>query len=131
MEEDIENNVIKGPWKKLQVKQPEDIEAELEMKMEFAEELTQELIVHMVQMCNDNKITISDGKLINDLGMIIEFTKGMVYRGMEIPYPTQNIVDRFVDVDKDNDGATHTDVNMEHLSRFIELFMLEDDNDSS
>ena len=26
LEEDIENNVIKGPWKKLHVKQPEDIE---------------------------------------------------------------------------------------------------------
>jgi|TARA_R110000823_G_scaffold192652_3_gene324239 hypothetical protein len=130
-DEEVRGQVIKGPWKKRHIKQPDEIEAELEMKMEFAEDLTQELIVHMIQMCNDNEIKVDDKKFLHDIGIVIEFTKGLVYRAMQLKYPTQLIVDKFVQVVNDPDGTVHTEVDIEHLSKFIELFMSEDDNDSS
>ena len=119
--------VIKGPWKKRNIKLPDEIQAELEMKMAFAEDLTQELIVQMIQMCSENDIDVTKETFLHDLGIIIEFTKGMVYRGMDLHYSTHRLVDTFVSVVKDPDGSRHTEVDIEHLSRYIELFKSDDD----
>ena len=122
MEEDDgeRGQVIKGPWKRRQVKQPDEAQRDLLIKQEFAEELTQELVVHMIQMCNDNEIDVSDEIFLRDVGIIIEFTRGMVYRAMKMRYPTQTIVDTFVNVVYDDDGKKHTEVDMEQLRETIE-----------
>ena len=133
MEEDDgeRGQVIKGPWKRRQVKQPDEAQRDLLIKQEFAEELTQELVVHMIQMCNDNEIDVSDEIFLRDVGIIIEFTRGMVYRAMKMRYPTQTIVDTFVNVSLDPDGMKHTEVDMEHLNKYIAIFQREDDDDPS
>ena len=119
-DEEVRGQVIKGPWKKRHIKQPDEIEAELEMKMEFAEDLTQELIVHMIQMCHNHEIVVDDEKFIQDIGIIIEFTRGLIYRVMLMDYPTHDIVDTFVNVVYDDDGKKHTEVDMEQLRETIE-----------
>jgi len=112
--------VIKGPWKETPVKQLDEVKSELEMKKEFAENLTQELIVHMIQMCHNSEIRVDDERFIQDIGIIIEFTRGLVYRAVKMEYPTQDIVDTFVRVIHDDDGRKHTEVNMEQLRETIE-----------
>ena len=119
-DEEVRGQVIKGPWKKRHIKQPDEIEAELEMKMEFAEDLTQELIVHMIQMCHNHEIVVDNEKFIQDIGIIIEFTRGLIYRVMLMDYPTHDIVDTFVNVVYDDDGKKHTEVDMEQLRETIE-----------
>ena len=126
-DEEVRGQVIKGPWKKRHIKQPDEIEAELEMKMEFAEDLTQELIVHMIQMCHNHEIVVDNEKFIQDIGIIIEFTRGLVYRAVKMEYPTQDIVDTFVSVIHDDDGRKHTEVNMKHLCEYIELLNSDDE----
>ena len=128
MEEETESGqVIVGPWKKRNIKIPDQLQADLIIKKEFAEDLTQELIVHMIQLCNDNEISVDTGKFIHDIGSVIEFTRGMVYRGVGLEYPTQLIVDTFVNVVEDPDGTKHTEVDMEHLSKYLELFERDDE----
>ena len=78
-------------------------------------------------MCNDNEISVDTGKFIHDIGIVIEFTRGMVYRGVGLEYPTQLIVDTFVNVVEDPDGTKHTEVDMEHLSKYLELFERDDE----
>ena len=112
--------VIKGPWKETPVKQLDEVKSELEMKKEFAENLTQELIVHMIQMCHNSEIRVDDERFIQDIGIIIEFTRGLVYRAVKMEYPTQDIVDTFVRVIHDDDGRKHTEVDMEQLRETIE-----------
>jgi hypothetical protein len=112
--------VIKGPWKETPVKQLDEVKSELEMKKEFAENLTQELVVHMIQMCHNSEIRVDDERFIQDIGIIIEFTRGLVYRAVKMEYPTQDIVDTFVRVIHDDDGRKHTEVDMEQLRKTIE-----------
>ena len=112
--------VIKGPWKETPVKQLDEVKSELEMKKEFAENLIQELIVHMIQMCHNSEIRVDDERFIQDIGIIIEFTRGLVYRAVKMEYPTQDIVDTFVRVIHDDDGRKHTEVDMEQLRKTIE-----------
>ena len=112
--------VIKGPWKETPVKQLDEVKSELEMKKEFAENLTQELVVHMIQMCHNSEIPVDDERFIQDIGIIIEFTRGLVYRAVKMEYPTQDIVDTFVRVIHDDDGRKHTEVDMEQLRKTIE-----------
>ena len=130
LEEDNElGKVIKGPWVDIPVKQLElnEIEKELEMKREFAENLTQELIVHLIQMCHNSEIVVDDEKFLQDIGIIIEFTRGLVFRAVKMKYPTQDIVDTFVHVIHDDDGRKHTEVNMEDLCEYIELLNSDDE----
>ncbi len=126
MEEDNElGQVIKGPWKKRYVKPSDEVEAEIAKN--FSEDLTQELIVNMIQMCHNNKIVVNDEKFIQDIGIIIEFTRGLVYRALKMKYPTQEIVDTFVHVNISDDGMKHTEVDMNNLTKYIELFKGGDD----
>lgn len=121
LEEDNElGKVIKGPWKETPIKQIDEIAIDLEIKRAFAENLTQELIVHMIQMCHNHEIVVDNEKFIQDIGIIIEFTRGLIYRVMLMDYPTHDIVDTFVNVVYDDDGKKHTEVDMEQLRETIE-----------
>jgi hypothetical protein len=42
-------------------------------------------------------------------------------------YPTQEIVNTFVRVIHDDDGRKHTEVDMEHLCKYIELLNSDDE----
>ena len=96
--------------------------------MEFAEELNQDLIIQMVQMMGENGVGVSDQSFIRDLGLIIEMTKGSIYRSMGIPHPTHAFFETVVDVDVDEDGdGIHSQIDFEVLEKFIEVF--EDDDD--
>ena len=77
--------------------------------MEFAEELNQDLIIQMVQMMGENGVGVSDPSFIRDLGLIIEMTKGSIYRSMGIPHPTHAFFETIVDVDIDEDDNIWND----------------------
>ena len=129
MEEDNQlGQVIKGPWEtNPRAKEVEEIQAELARNL--AEDLTQELIVHMIQMCHNNKIAVDNEKFIQDIGIVIEFTRGLVYRALQMEYPTQDIVDTFVNVSTSEDGEKHTEVDIYNFSKYVELFQSDDEGD--
>ena len=98
--------------------------------MEFAEELNQKLIIQMVHMMGENSIVVGDVSFIRDLGLIVEMTKGSIYRSMGIPHPTHAFLEAVVDFNVDDDEKTiHCQIDLNKLEKFVEVSKYLDDDD--
>ena len=124
-------NVIQGPWpkSKRKVKVPDEETLELRENIEFAEELNQKLIIQMVQMMGENGLAVADESFIRDLGLIIELTKGSIYRSMGIPHPTHEFFETLVDLNVDDDRSIHSQINLDMLEKFVEMSKYYEDDD--
>ena len=124
------DNIIQGPWpkSKRKVKLPDEEFLQMQENMEFAEELNQKIILQMIHTLGENGVSVSDDSFIRDLGLIIELTKGSIYRSMGIDHPTHGFSEALVEVDVDESGeGMHSQIDFEVLEKFIEAF--EDDDD--
>ena len=103
MTEENDSKVIQGPWPKSgrKVKVPDDGMMQLQDDIAFAEELNQ--------------------TVIKDIGFIIEVIKGVIYRSMGIPYPTQKLLEVFVNTELDADKSLRSEVDLEQLNKFLEM----------
>ena len=127
---DQENgNVVQGPWPKTKrkVKLPDETALELQERLGFAEELTQTLIVQMMHGMGENGIDISEKTFIRDIALLIEFTKGCIYRSMGLKHPTQKLFEELVEITIDPDNSVATEVNQDLLMKFLLLFGNDDD----
>ena len=127
---DQENgNVVQGPWPKTKrkVKLPDETALELQERLGFAEELTQTLIVQMMHGMGENGIDISEKTFIRDIALLIEFTKGCIYRSMGLKHPTQKLFEELVEITIDPDNSIATEVNQDLLMKFLLLFGDDDD----
>ena len=127
---DQENgNVVQGPWPKTKrkVKLPDETALELQERLGFAEELTQTLIVQMMHGMGENGIDISEKTFIRDIALLIEFTKGCIYRSMGLKHPTQKLFEELVEITIDPDNSVATEVNQDLLMKFLLLFGDDDD----
>ena len=116
------DNIIQGPWpkSKRKVKLPDEEFLQMQENMEFAEELNQKIIVQMVHTLGENGIAVGEAEYIRDLGLIIELTKGSIYRSMGIPHPTHEFFEALVDLDIDeNDNSMHSSLDFELLEKFV------------
>ena len=137
MTEENDPKVIQGPWPKSgrKVKIPDDNSMQLQDDIEFAEELTQTVIVQMIHTMGENGIHVTEESFIRDIGFLIEVSKGTIYRSMGIPHLTHGFLEALVDVDIDeNDDTIHGQIDLNMLSmleKFIETNKdLEDDDDN-
>ena len=122
---DQENeNVVQGPWPKTKrkVKLPDETAIELQERLGFAEELTQTLIIQMMHCMGENGIDISEKTFIRDIALLIEFTKGCIYRSMGLKHPTQKLFEELVEITIDPDNSVTTEVNQDLLKEYIKLF---------
>ena len=127
---DQENgNVVQGPWPKTKrkVKLPDETALELQERLGFAEELTQTLIVQMMHGMGENGIDISEKTFIRDAALLIEFTKGSIYRSLELKHPTQKLFEQLVEITVDSDNSIATEVDQDLLEKYINSF--DDDDD--
>ena len=126
-------NVIQGPWpkSKRKVKIPDAEALELQENMEFAEELNQRIIVQMIHTLGENGIGVTDESFIRDLGLIIELTKGSIYRSMGIPHPTHGFFEAMVEIEIEEDNSSMSStLNFDLLEKFIDISKnFEDDDD--
>ena len=85
----------------------------------------------MIHSLGENGISVSDNSFIRDLGLIIELTKGSIYRSMEIPHPTHGFFEALVDLDIDEDNSSMSStLDFDLLEKFIETSKhFEDDDD--
>lgn len=97
----------------------------MQERLGFAEELTQSLIVQMMHGMGENGIDISEKTFIRDVALLIEFTKGCIYRSMGLKHPTQKLFEELVEITIDIDNSVATEVNQDLLKEYIKLF---DDN---
>jgi hypothetical protein len=121
--EENDPKVIQGPWPKSgrKVKVPDDGMMQLQDDIAFAEELNQTVIVQMIHTMGENGIPVADESFIKDIGFIIEVTKGVIYRSMGIPYPTQKLLEVFVNTQIDADKSLRSEIDLEQLDKFLEM----------
>ena len=108
--ENVEQNVIQGPWPKTKrkVKIPDETAIELQEKLAWAEDLTQTVVVQLMHTLGENGVDISENAFVRDVALIIEMTKGSIYRSLGLKHPTQGLFEGLVElsVDPDNTIAT-------------------------
>ena len=75
----------------------------------------------------ENEIDVTANEFIRDMGLIIEFTKGTIFRGMGLPHKTQSLLEYFVDVEEGPDKSIESEVNLDEMEDYIK--MLGEDND--
>ena len=102
----------------------------MQENMEFAEELNQKIILQMIHTLGENGISVSDDSFIRDLGLIIELTKGSIYRSMGIPHPTHAFFEALVelDVDKENESIS-SQIDLDMMEKFVEMSKYYEDDD--
>ena len=83
--------------------------------------MTRTVIVQMIHTLGENKIDVGEKDFIRDVGLLIEFVKGTIYRSMGLPHITQKIFESFVEVTVDPDNNIHSEVNSDLLMKFFEL----------
>ena len=94
---------------------------QLQDDIAFAEELNQTVIVQMIHTMGENGIHVTEESFIKDIGFIIEVTKGVIYRSMGIPYPTQKLLEVFVNTELDADKSLRSEVDLEQLNKFLKM----------
>ena len=124
------NNVVKGPWlakSGREVKLPDEDIIAIQQDMQFAEELTQSLMVQMIHTMSENGIDVSAKTFIRDMAMVISMVNGSIYRDMGMAHITQKFMEEYVDIYDDEDGSCVTEVNFETIVELANL--IEDDDD--
>ena len=125
------DNVVKGPWPEKgvrEVKLPNEDIVALQQNIQFAEELTQSLMVQMIHTMSENGIDVSSKDFIRDMAMVISMVNGAIYRDMEMSHITHNFMEQYVDIYDDDSGSYETEVNFETIVELANL-MREDDDD--
>ena len=122
-------NVVQGPWPKTKrkVKLPDETAIELQERLGFAEELTQTVIVQMMHTLGQNGIDISDNAFVRDMALVIEMTKGSIYRSLDLNHITHGLFEALVELQVDPDNSVATEVNQDLLEEYIKLFGDDDD----
>lgn len=75
----------------------------------------------------ENGIDISEKSFVHDIALLIEFTKGTIYRSLELKHPTQGLFDQLVELTVNPDNSIATEVNMDLLEKYIKVFGDDDD----
>ena len=81
----------------------------------------------MMHGMGENGIDISEKTFIRDIALLIEFTKGCIYRSMGLKHPTQKLFEELVEITIDPDNSVATEVNQDLLMKFLLLFGDDDD----
>lgn len=122
--------MIKGPWlakSGREVKLPDTDVIAMQQDIQFAEELTQSLMVQMIHTMSENGIDVSAKTFIRDMAMVISMVNGSIYRDMGMTHITQKFMEEYVDIHDDEGGSFETEVDFETIVELANL--IEDDDD--
>ena len=87
-DEKSNGNVIKGPWTPKEIVSENELDATKALKLAFAEALTQQIVVQLIYTMSQNDVDVADKNFVYDIGLIIELTKGCIYRSIGLSHPT-------------------------------------------
>lgn len=122
--------MVKGPWpvkSGREVKLPDEDIIAMQQNIQFAEELTQSLMVQMIHTMSENGIDVSAKTFIRDMAMVISLVNGSIYRDMGMAHITQKFMEEYVDIHESDDDSYETEVNFETIVELANL--IEDDDD--
>ena len=106
-------NVIQGPWRKRNVKVPNEEVVKKREQLAFAEELTEQAMIGLIHTLHENDFDVNDNKFLHDMGFIIECVKSVVYRDMGFQHPMSDIMKELTvsTIDETNTLSTELDMN--------------------
>ena len=87
--------------------------------LKFADHLTEGLVVNLIHNLGENGIDTSDPEFIRDVGFTIELVKSLIYRGIGLKHPMQELVKMFVTTDEDDKEGLYTTFDIDALSEFV------------
>lgn len=122
--------MIRGPWpvkSGREVKLPNEDIIAMQQDIQFAEELTQSLMVQMIHTMSENGIDVSAKTFIRDMAMVISLVNGSIYRDMGMAHITQKFMEEYVDIHDNDGGSYETEVDFETITTLTNL--IEDDDD--
>ena len=79
----------------------------------------------------ENGVNISEKSFIRDMALLIEMTKGIIYRSLELKHPTHGLFEGLVEITVDLDNTIATEVNIDLLKEYIKVFGDDDDPEIS
>ena len=109
-------NVIPFPAKRILRRQPTTQQKESESKRRkakenyFIEQLSEEIVLHMIHVLQDNAVKMKDDTFLRDLAVIIESIKSLIYRDFGRVHKMQAISDALATIKKLPDGKQVTDL---------------------
>ena len=116
-------NVIKGPWTPKEIVSENELDATKALKLAFAEALTQQIVVQLIYTMSQNDVDVADNDFVYDIGLIIELTKGCIYRSIGLPHPTHLLTEVLKSLPTDKYSEDHVVEVLEMLES------MEDDDD--
>ena len=116
-------NVIKGPWTPKEIVSENELDATKALKLAFAEALTQQIVVQLIYTMGQNDVDVADKDFVYDIGLIIELTKGCIYRSIGLPHPTHLLTEVLKSLPTDKYSE-------DHVAEVLEMLeSMEDDDD--
>ena len=114
--------IIQFPTSRI-VRRPEQIAPKLAEKREkevqiaqFIEDLTEQLSMHILAMCQDNVVNMKSEPFLRDLAVVIEGVKSLLYRDFGKGHPMQKLTDTLIQIITTKNGQKLTDINYSKLS---------------
>ena len=125
-DEKTNGNVIKGPWTPKEIVSENELDATKALKLAFAEALTQQIVVQLIYTMGQNDVDVANNDFVYDIGLIIELTKGCIYRSIGIPHPTHLLTEVLKSLPTDHQGKKYSE---DHVAEVLEMLesMEEDD----
>ena len=109
-------DLIQFPAKRIVRQQPTPKQIESESKRKkakenyFIEQLSEEIVLHMIHVFQDHAIKMKDDKFLRDLAVIIEAIKSLIHRDFGRRHKMQAIADTLATIKKLPDGKQVTDL---------------------
>jgi hypothetical protein len=107
-----QENIIQGPWKKRNVKIPNEEAVKEREQLAFAEELTEQAMISLIHTLHENDFDVNDNRFLHDMGFIIECVKSVIYRDMGFQHPMSDIMKELTvsTIDETNTLTTELDI---------------------
>ena len=99
------------PLPKLTERQEEDQQVH-----KFVEELTEQLSMQILAMCQENVVHMKGEAFLRDLAVVVESIKGLLYRDFNKKHPMQKVTDTLTNIITLKTGQRITDINYSKLS---------------
>ena len=109
-------DLIQFPAKRIIRRQPTPQQKESESKRKkakenyFIEQLSEEIVLHMIHVLQDNAVKMKDDKFLRDLAVIIEAIKALIYRDFNRHHKMHAVADALATIKKLPDGKQVTDL---------------------
>ena len=117
-DEKTNGNVIKGPWTPKEIVSENELDATKALKLAFAEALTQQIVVQLIYTMGQNDVDVADKSFVYDVGLIIELTKGCIYRSIGLPHPTHLLTEVLKSLPTDHQGKKYSE---DHVAEVLEM----------